>query len=166
MKWLVTLRKTPDNVCCQWGKTGSYKQILEFWKRYLWNLYSFPVKFLLISLIVTLKSESCSVVSDSLWPHGLCSAWNSPGQNTRVGCCSLLQGIFPTQVSCIVGRFFTSQATREADTNITWFHLKMYISIWHIYITQWTNISLMTVMWHHKWIGMQTKDKINQWIVT
>ena len=25
--------------------------------------------------------------------------WNSPGQNTGVGCCSLLQGIFPTQES-------------------------------------------------------------------
>ena len=42
-------------------------------------------------------SESCSVVSDSLWPHGLYSLWNSPGQNTRVGSLSLLQGIFPTQ---------------------------------------------------------------------
>ena len=29
--------------------------------------------------------ESCSVVSESLWPHGLYSAWNSPGQNTEVG---------------------------------------------------------------------------------
>ena len=28
------------------------------------------------------ESESCSVVSDSLRPHGLCSAWNSPVQNT------------------------------------------------------------------------------------
>ena len=43
------------------------------------------------------KSESCSVVSDSLQPHGLYSPWNSPGQNTGVG--SLLQGIFPTQGS-------------------------------------------------------------------
>ena len=42
-------------------------------------------------------SESCSVVSDSLWPHGLHSPWNSPGQNTGVGSLSLLQGIFPTQ---------------------------------------------------------------------
>ena len=42
-------------------------------------------------------SESHSVVSDSLWPHGLYSAWNSPGQNTGVGTLSLLQGIFPTQ---------------------------------------------------------------------
>ena len=39
----------------------------------------------------------CSVVSDSLQPHGLYSPWNSPGQNTGVGSLSLLQGIFPTQ---------------------------------------------------------------------
>ena len=32
----------------------------------------------------------------SLWPHGLYSLWNSPGQNTGVGSLSLLQGIFPT----------------------------------------------------------------------
>ena len=43
------------------------------------------------------KSESHSVVYDSLWLHGLYSPWNSPGQNTGVGICSLLQGIFPTQ---------------------------------------------------------------------
>ena len=45
------------------------------------------------------KSESCSVVSDSLWPHGVYHPWNSPGQNTRVASLSLLQGIFPTQRS-------------------------------------------------------------------
>ena len=45
------------------------------------------------------ERESCSVVSDSLQPHGLYSPWNSPGQNTRVGSLSLLQGIFPTQGS-------------------------------------------------------------------
>ena len=44
-------------------------------------------------------SESHSVVSDSLWPHGLHSWWNSPGQNTGVGSLSLLQGIFPIQRS-------------------------------------------------------------------
>ena len=44
-------------------------------------------------------SESHSVMSDSLWPHGLYSPWNSPGQNTGVGSLSLLQGIFPTQGS-------------------------------------------------------------------
>ena len=42
-------------------------------------------------------SESRSVMSDSLWPHGLFGSWNSPGQNTGVGRLSLLQGIFLTQ---------------------------------------------------------------------
>ena len=45
------------------------------------------------------KSESRSVMSDSLRPHGLYSPWNSLGQNTTVGSLSLLQGIFPTQGS-------------------------------------------------------------------
>ena len=74
------------------------------------------------------QSESCSVVSDSLQPHGLYSPWNSLGQNTGmdsqikprspvlqadsllpepqgkpkntgVGSLSLLQQIFPTQES-------------------------------------------------------------------
>ena len=44
-------------------------------------------------------SESPSVVSDSLWPHGIYSPWKSPGQNTGVGSVSLLQGTFPTQGS-------------------------------------------------------------------
>ena len=43
------------------------------------------------------ESESLSVVSYSLWPHGLYSSWNSPGQNSGVGSLSLLQGIFPTE---------------------------------------------------------------------
>ena len=42
---------------------------------------------------------SCSVMSDSLRPPGLFTPWNSPGQNTGVGSCCLLQGIFPTQES-------------------------------------------------------------------
>ena len=41
------------------------------------------------------KSESRSVVSDSLQPHGLYSPWNSPGQNTSVGSLSFFQGILP-----------------------------------------------------------------------
>ena len=44
------------------------------------------------------ESGSCSVMSNSLRPHGLYSPWNSPGQNTGVGSLSLLQ-IFPTQGS-------------------------------------------------------------------
>ena len=43
------------------------------------------------------ESECGSVVSDSLWPYGLQSPSNSPGQNTGVDSVSLLQGIFPSQ---------------------------------------------------------------------
>ena len=61
-----------------------------------------------------IESESCSVVSDSLWPHGIAQAR------------TLEWGAFPfsrgssqprdrTQVSCIAGGFFTSWATREAQ---------------------------------------------------
>ena len=46
-----------------------------------------------------LESESGSVLSDYLQPHGLYSPWNSAGQNIGVGSLSLLQGIFPTQGS-------------------------------------------------------------------
>ena len=47
---------------------------------------------------------AASVVSDSLWPHGLLPArflcpWESPSKNTGVGCYALLQGIFPTDRS-------------------------------------------------------------------
>ena len=45
------------------------------------------------------ESESRSVMSDSLLPHGLHGPWNSPGQNIGVGSLSFLQGIFPTQGS-------------------------------------------------------------------
>ena len=45
---------------------------------------------------------ACSVMSNSLWPHGrqlarLLCPWDFPGKNTRVGCHFLLQGIFPTE---------------------------------------------------------------------
>ena len=47
---------------------------------------------------------SCSIGSDSLWPHRLYPTrllcpWDSPSKNTGMGCHSLLQGIFPTKGS-------------------------------------------------------------------
>ena len=69
-----------------------------------------------------------SVVSDSVQPCGwlkptrLLCPWDSPGKNTGVGFCALLQGIFLTQGSnlcllclpALAGGFFTLSATREA----------------------------------------------------
>ena len=58
------------------------------------------------------ESESHSVVSDSLRSHGLYSPWNSPGQDTGVGSLPFFRGWSQprdqTQVSRIIGRFFTS----------------------------------------------------------
>ena len=64
-----------------------------FSRRPSWGNIMYEVK------VAQLKSLSCVLV---LWPRGLEPArllclWNSPGQNTGVGSCSLLQGIFPTQ---------------------------------------------------------------------
>ena len=69
-----------------------------------------------------LDSESCSVLSSSLPPHGLNSPWNSPGQNTGVvGAVPLstvsYQPRDQTQVSHIAGRFFTRWATRESSVS-------------------------------------------------
>ena len=49
-------------------------------------------------------SVSCSVMTDSLQPHGLqplrlLCPWDSPGKNTTVGIHSLFPGIFPFQRS-------------------------------------------------------------------
>ena len=54
---------------------------------------------------------------DSLWPHGLYSPWNSPGQNIRVVAMPSSRGSSQlrdqTQVSHIAGGFITSWATKE-----------------------------------------------------
>ena len=66
-----------------------------------WQAGFLPLVPMCVCVCVCISSVqfSCSVVSDSLWPHGLYGQWNSPCQNTGVGNLSLLQGIFPTQGS-------------------------------------------------------------------
>ena len=44
---------------------------------------------------MTLSSDSHSIMSNSLCPHGLYSPWNSPGQNTGVGSLSFLRRNLP-----------------------------------------------------------------------
>ena len=73
------------------------------------------------SLYKTVWSDSGSVVSNSLWPCGLYSPWNSPGQNTGVGSLSLLQGIFPPQGSnpCLPHcRWFLYQLSHKGSPRI------------------------------------------------
>ena len=69
-------------------------------KRPLSVKLSAPKTFWLYALACKL---SHSVVSDSLWPHGLAHQtplkWHFPGKNTGVGCHALLQRIFSSQGS-------------------------------------------------------------------
>ena len=64
-----------------------------------WFIVPFKLAVLCLFVFTQSESESCSVASVSLPPHGLYSPWNSPGQNSGVGSLSLLLGIFPTQGS-------------------------------------------------------------------
>ena len=43
--------------------------------------------------------ESCPTLCNPMQPARLLCPWDSLGKNTGVGCCTLFQGIFPTQGS-------------------------------------------------------------------
>ena len=93
----------------------------------LWPHGLWPTRLLCLSNFPsknTRKSESGPVMCDSLQPQGLYSPWNFPGQKTGVESHYLLQGTSQprdqTQVSCIVGRLFSSWATREAQEILVW----------------------------------------------
>ena len=83
--------------------------------QFYWDIILYTFK----GYIIMNESESRSVVSDSLWLHGLHSPWNSPGQNIGVVAFPFSRGSSQprdwTQVCCTAGRFFTSWATREAQ---------------------------------------------------
>ena len=69
------------------------------------------------------ESLSCSLMSDTLWPHGptrLLCPWDSPDKNTGVGSLSLLEGIFLTQGSNLgplyCWKILYHMSTKEAHT--------------------------------------------------
>ena len=74
-------------------------------------------------------------MSNTLWPHGLYSPWNSPGQNTGVGNLFLLQGICPTQGSnpgllhCRRILFHLSHKGNPFNKHLT--NLEMTAEPWH-----------------------------------
>ena len=100
-------------VMCNWYSYYLITQLKWYSLQIMNQTFSFPSQGIVIVMYSLLQqkygmrfchaksseSESHSVVSDSLWSHGLCSPWDSPGQNTGVGSRSFLQGIFPTQGS-------------------------------------------------------------------
>ena len=99
----------------------------------------------LLMCVCVWVSVSCSVVSDSLWPHGLWPTrllcpWSSPGKNTGVDSHSLLQGVFPIQglnlISCITDRLLPKPVITLRITK--WWNFNVFISStfvsWHSYV--------------------------------
>ena len=75
---------------------ASVHGVAESWTQLsYWTTALDSTGYFTLHLVITCASRS--LVSDSLWPHGLYSPWNSPGQNNEVSSCSYLQRIFPTQ---------------------------------------------------------------------
>ena len=92
-------------------KVNSYsltkKQIWLLWPLfYKWGKNSTsPRVCVCVCVCVCARAHalSCSVMSSSLWPHGLQSAsflcpWDFQGKSTGVGCQFLLQWIFPARM--------------------------------------------------------------------
>ena len=126
----------------------------------LWNS-AFSWMYLSLSLYVYVcvckyiiyESESHSVVSDSLRPHGLYSPWNSPGQNIGVGRLFLSrwssQFRNQTQVSLIAGRFFTSWAQGIVCVCVcVCVYRNMYISV-YIYIRNRSSSMYFSILYHN-----------------
>ena len=79
---------------CSQSKYFSFQTPYQLAKTFM-NIYEFIYFF---NVCVCM----CSLVSDSLWSHGLLpsrhlSPWHFLGKNTGVCCYFLLQGFFPTQ---------------------------------------------------------------------
>ena len=91
----------------------SFVLLVVFFFFFLFDAVPF-VSFAFVLLPESTKSlKSC--LPHGLQPTRLRCPWTSPGQNTGVGRCALLQGIFPGIEavspcgSCIVSRFFTTE---------------------------------------------------------
>ena len=87
------VRSTGNSMGLPMASKGKGSKVLQDWALNLWNL--------ILYLGRESGSVTCSVMSDSLWPHGLQSTrffypWISQ-QDTGVGCHSFLQGIFLSQ---------------------------------------------------------------------
>ena len=105
----LTLCHMPARILCPWDSSGkntgvgSHSFLQGIFLTQGSNLGLLHCRQILYCLnhqgrpILLYESESHSVMSDCLRPHGLYILWNSPGQNTGVGSLSFLQGIFPIQ---------------------------------------------------------------------
>ena len=107
---------------CSINKIHYYKIIYHSGPERVWfTKVRFRQVFKNISHVkrISEKWKSLSSVRHFATPDYTYSPWNSPDHNTGVGSSSLLQRIFPTQVSRNAGGFFISWATTEAHEKNT-----------------------------------------------
>ena len=125
-----------------------------FWFRFqdwIWMALSQDL-FIFFNFIVVIlyPCVSHSVVSDSLWPHGLwpdrlLCPWKFPAKNTWVDSHFLLQGIFPTQDSNL-GLPHCRQTLSSEPLGKTFYSLciqQLFIKNllgWIIWNCQWSNM--------------------------
>ena len=144
--------RPPGPFLCPWNFPGKHTGVgchflLQGWRNWVQSL---------VRSHMPCHSESRSVVSDPLWPHGVWSTrffcpWNSSGKNTGMGCHSRLHRIFPAQGSCIAVGFFFYQLNWRAR-NQTKTKKKVYIfknvlfdGLWHRHIYKPVVVSLSHV---------------------
>ena len=91
--WAAVYGVTQSRTWLKWlssSSSSSARSSLYQRTRY----FDYSTKLFQFLLRMMYESESCSVVSNSLWPHGLYSPWNSPGQNAEWVALPFSRGFF------------------------------------------------------------------------
>ena len=94
----------PPSICKANENESSFSHTESHWLPLLPSpIYKDPCDYIgpvyIIKESESVKSLRCAQLFLGLQAARLLCPWDSPGKNTGVGCCFLLQGIFPTQGS-------------------------------------------------------------------
>ena len=116
------------------------------------------------------KNVSCSVVSNSLWPHELqlsrfLCPWDFPGKNTRVGWHSLLQGIFSTQglnLGLLHCRQVLHQLSHQESLCLKSAASPFFFASWGLIYNQWS-AQMQSIQCDEFWQWYVIIIPINRW---
>ena len=104
-------------------------------------------------------------MSNFLWPYGLYSPWNSPGQNTGVGSCSLLQWVEPRSPTLQVDSLPAEPPGKPKNIGVD----SLSILQW-IFLTQELNQGLLHCRHILYWLSYQGSPKVyklaSKWILS